>query len=99
MRKFGTQVFGLRCGVLKQGDDLIQIVVDTVLNSGLEIKDRDVLGITESIVARCEGNYVTIDEVAEEIKKLSHNAEMIAVCQSSNRQESCPQAPDCDADA
>ena len=81
MRKFGTQVFGLRCGVLKQGDDLIQIVVDTVLNSGLEIKDRDVLGITESIVARCEGNYVTIDEVAEEIKKLSHNAEMIAVYQ------------------
>lgn len=79
MRKFGTQVFGLRCGVLKQGDDLVQIVVDTVLNSGLEIKDRDVLGITESIVARCQGNYVTIDEVAEEIRKMSNNAKAIEV--------------------
>ena len=79
MRKIGTTVYGLRAPIVKQGDDLVQIVVDTVLNSGIEIKDRDVLGITESIVARCEGNYVTIDEVAEEIRKLSNNAKAIAV--------------------
>lgn len=79
VRTIGTASYGLRAPIVKQGDDLVQIVVDTVLNSGLEIKDRDVLGITESIVARCEGNYVTIDEVAEEIKNISDNAENIHV--------------------
>lgn len=79
MRTIGTASYGLRAPIVKQGDDLVQIVVDTVLNSGLEIKDRDVLGITESIVARNQGNYVTVDEVAEEIKKMSNNADMIEV--------------------
>ena len=78
-RTVGTAAYGLRAPIVKQGDDLVKIVVDTVLNSGLEIKDKDVLGITESIVARCEGNYVTIDEVAEEIKKISKEADVIDV--------------------
>ena len=78
-RTIGTSVYGLRAPIVKQGDDLVQIVVDTLLNSGLEIKDRDVLGITESIVARNQGNYVTIDEIAEEIRKMSNNTEIIEV--------------------
>lgn len=81
MRTIGTASYGLRAPIVKQGDDLIEIIVNTVLNSGLEIKDRDVLGITESIVARCEGNYVTIDEVAEEIRQKSSNADWILVYQ------------------
>ena len=79
VRTIGTASYGLRAPIVKQGDNLVQIVVDTLLNSGLEIKDRDVLGITESIVARCQGNYVTIDEVAEDIRKLSNNADVIFV--------------------
>lgn len=79
MRTIGTASYGLRAPIVKQGDDLIEIIVNTVLNSGLEIKDRDVLGITESIVARCEGNYVTIDEVAEEVRKISDNADVIII--------------------
>ena len=78
-RTIGTSVYGRRAPIVKQGDDLVQIVVDTLLNSGLEIKDRDVLGITESIVARNQGNYVTIDEIAEEIRKMSNNTEIIEV--------------------
>lgn len=78
-RTIGTAVYGLRAPIVKQGDDLVQIVVDTLLNSGLEIKDRDVLGITESIVARCQGNYVTIDEVAEEVRKISNKADVIII--------------------
>ena len=78
-RTIGTAAYGLRAPIVKTGDDLIQIIVETVLKSGLEIKDRDVLGITESIVARCEGNYVTIDEVAEEIRNISNNADTILV--------------------
>lgn len=79
VRTIGTASYGLRAPILKTGDDLVGIIVDTVLKSGLEIRDRDVLGITESIVARCEGNYVTIDEVAEEIRKISNNADFIYV--------------------
>lgn len=79
MRTIGTASYGLRAPIIKQGDNLIQIVVNTVLNSGLEIKDKDVLGITESIVARCEGNYITLNEVAEEVKKISNNANTILV--------------------
>ena len=79
MRTIGTASYGLRAPIVKQGDDLIKIIVDTVLNSGLEIKDKDVLGITESIVARCQGNYVTIDEVAEEVRKISDNADVIII--------------------
>ena len=78
-RTIGTAVYGLRAPIVKQSDDLVEIIVDTVLNSGLEIKDRDVLGITESIVARNQGNYVTIDEVAQEIKEMSNTAEVIEV--------------------
>ena len=78
-RKIGTSVYGLRAPILKQGDNLEEIVVDTLLNSGIEIRDRDVLGITESIVARCEGNYVTVDEVAEDIKKKFNNPVRLCV--------------------
>ena len=73
MRKFGVQATGLLAPIIRQGDNLEKIVVDTVLNSGLTIEDGDVVGITESIVARAEGNYVTIDEVAEDIKKVLYN--------------------------
>lgn len=79
VRTIGTAAYGLRAPIVKQGDDLAKIVVDTVLNSGLEIKDRDVLGITESIVARNEGNYVTLDEVAGEIKNKLDNPSVILV--------------------
>ena len=70
MRKFGVQATGLLAPIIREGDNLEKIVTDTVLNSGLTIEDGDVLGITESVVARAEGNYVTIDEVAEDIKRV-----------------------------
>lgn len=79
VRTIGTAAYGLRAPIVKQGDDLVQIVVDTVINSGLHLRDRDVLGITESIVARNQGNYVTLDEVAEEIKTKLDNPSMIVV--------------------
>ena len=70
MKKFGVQSIGLVAPIIREGDNLAEIVTDTVLNSGLEIDDNDVIGITESVVARAEGNYVTVDEVAEDIKKV-----------------------------
>ena len=79
MRTVGTSTYGLICPIFKEGDDLCEIISNTILNSGLTIDDRDVVGITESIVARSEGNYVSVDEVAESVKKVFNNPKDILV--------------------
>lgn len=65
VRTVGTTARGIRAPIIKEGDDIVDIVVNSVLNSAkcenYEIKDRDVIGITESLVARAQGNYATID--------------------------------------
>lgn len=73
MKKFGVQSIGLIAPIIREGDNLKRIVVDTVLDSGIKIEDKDIIGITESVVARAQGNYVTIDEVAEDIKRQLNN--------------------------
>jgi len=71
-RMVGTVVRGLRAPIMKEGDDIVKIVVDTVLKAaeaeGFSIKDRDIVAITESVVARTQGNYADIDAIAEDIK-------------------------------
>ncbi len=79
MRTIGTAAFGLRAPIFKQGDDVAQIVTDIVLNSGIEIHDKDIVAITEAVMGRTQGNYATVDEIAEDIKKLTNNAKSIAV--------------------
>lgn len=77
-RKVGTVARGIRCPIIRQGDDLAAIVVDSVMDAckseGFELRDRDVVSITESIVARAQGNYATVDDIAADIKaKFSDN--------------------------
>lgn len=71
-RVVGTVVRGLRGPIINNGDDIVEIVVDTVLNAaeveGLTIEDRDIVTLTESIVARAQGNYASIDAIAADIK-------------------------------
>ncbi len=71
-RAVGTVVRGLRAPIINQGDDIEQVVVDTVLNAakteGFSINDRDIVTITESIVARAQGNYASVDDIATDIK-------------------------------
>ncbi|CEG29446.1 coenzyme F420-0:L-glutamate ligase [Bacillus sp. B-jedd] len=71
-RAVGTVVRGLRGPIINKGDNIEQIVVDTVINAakveGFSIEDRDIITITESIVARAQGNYATIDDIAADIK-------------------------------
>ena len=76
-KTFGVQSIGLVAPIIRQGDDLAEIVTETVLNSGIKIEDKDIIGITESVVARAQGNYVTIDEVAEDIKRVMGKPETI----------------------
>lgn len=72
-RRVGTVSRGIRAPIIREGDDLCNIVVASVLEAGksdnFELKDKDVISITESVVARSQGNYVTIDEVAADVKK------------------------------
>lgn len=71
-RLVGTVSRGVRAPIIRQGDDLVKIVVDSVLNASkaenFEIRDRDVIAVTEAIVARAQGNYAHIDNIAEDVK-------------------------------
>ena len=78
-KKYGVSSTGLIAPIIRKGDDLCQIVCDTVLNAINNIEDRDIIGITESVVARAQGNYVTVDVVAEDIKKKFNNPKNIHV--------------------
>ena len=69
---YGTVSRGIKLPIIKQGDDLANIVVGNVLAAAkeapFELHDRDVIAITESIVARCQGNYASVDDIAADIK-------------------------------
>ena len=71
-RKVGTVSRGIRCPIFREGDDLAKIVTDCVLEAaeseGFEMRDRDVISITESIVARVQGNYCSVDDIAADVK-------------------------------
>lgn len=71
-RVVGTVVRGLRSPIIHNGDNIEEIVVDTVLNAseieGFSFRDRDIVSITESIVARAQGNYATVDQIAIDVQ-------------------------------
>ena len=71
-RRVGTISRGIRCPIIREGDDLAVIVADSVLEAaeaeGFELRDRDVISITESIVARAQGNYASVDDIAADVK-------------------------------
>ncbi|MBO5796936.1 MAG: coenzyme F420-0:L-glutamate ligase [Clostridia bacterium] len=71
-RKIGTVSRGVRCPIIREGDDLCQIVTASVIEAaeseGFELRDRDVVAMTESIVARAQGNYATVDDIAADVK-------------------------------
>ncbi len=71
-RRVGTVSRGIRCPIIREGDDLAKIVADSVIEAaeceGFSLRDRDVISITESIVARAQGNYASVDDIAEDVK-------------------------------
>ena len=72
-RMVGTVSRGVRAPIIREGDDLAAIVVDSVLNAsqaaGFDIRDRDVVAVTEAVVARAQGNYASIDAIAADVKE------------------------------
>ena len=72
VRLVGTVSRGIRCPIIRQGDDLAAIVADSVLaaanSEGFSLRNRDVISLTESIVARAQGNYASVDDIAADVK-------------------------------
>ena len=71
-RRVGTVSRGIRCPIIRKGDDLAAIVADSVLEAaeaeGFSLRDRDVISVTESVVARSQGNYCTVDDIAKDVR-------------------------------
>ena len=71
-RRVGTVSRGIRLPIIRQGDNLAEIVADSVLaaaeSEGFEMRDRDVIAITESIVARSQGNYASVKDIAADVR-------------------------------
>ena len=71
-RMVGTVSRGLRAPIIRNGDDIVEIVTNSVLKAsaddGFEIRDRDVVAMTEAIVARAQGNYASVDNIADDVR-------------------------------
>ena len=72
-RKVGTISRGIRCPIIREGDDLAKIVVDSVLEAAqsenFSIHDRDVISVTESVVARAQGNYASVSAISKDVRE------------------------------
>ena len=72
-RRVGTISRGIRCPIIREGDNLANIVVESVLDAatseGFELRDRDVISLTESIVARAQGNYASVEAIASDVRE------------------------------
>ena len=72
IRCVGTVSRGIRCPIIREGDDLASIVADSVLKAadseGFALRDRDIIAVTESVVARSQGNYATVDDIAADVR-------------------------------
>ena len=71
-RTIGTISRGVRAPIIREGDDIVEIVTNCILEAseedGFEIRDRDIVAMTEAIVARAQGNYATVDNIADDVK-------------------------------
>ncbi len=83
MRNVGTVVRGIRTPIIKEGDDLAKIVVDSLLKASksekFEFEDRDIVAITEAVVGISEGNFATLDQIAKDIRNKFNNSDHIGL--------------------
>ncbi|MFZ2539593.1 MAG: coenzyme F420-0:L-glutamate ligase, partial [Oscillospiraceae bacterium] len=71
-RKVGTVVRGVRAPIIREGDDLSEIVVNSIMDAqaseGFSFNDKDIVAITEAVVARSQGNYASVNNIATDVK-------------------------------
>ena len=74
-RLVGTVSRGIRAPIIREGDDIAKLVTESVLAAsadpewGFKVRDRDIIAMTEAIVARAQGNYATVDDIAADVKE------------------------------
>ena len=99
MRTVGTVSRGVRCPVIREGDDLVQIVTQSILEcaeeQGIAFQDRDIVAVTEAVVARAQGNYATTDEIAQDCRE-KFGADEIAITFPDHEPESHCHLPEGD---
>ena len=82
-RRVGTVSRGIRCPIIREGEDLATIVSESVLlaaeSEGFELRDRDVISVTESVVARAQGNYASVEDIANDLRAKLDGVETIGV--------------------
>lgn len=80
MRLVGTTVRGIRTPIIKEGDNLAEIVTESVINAskeeGFNLKDKDIIAVTEAVVGISEGNYVTVDDIVKDLESKYPNKEV-----------------------
>ena len=64
----GVKSIGIKTPLIREGDDIVSIVIDSVLKTNIKLNNKDIIGITESVIARSTGNFVTVDDIAEDVK-------------------------------
>ncbi len=86
MRYVGTVSRGIRLPVVTQGDDIIKLISESIIKAsecekgGFEIKERDVIGVTESLVARSQGNYVTLRDISDDVARKFPEGDAAIIC-------------------
>lgn len=82
-RRVGTVSRGIRCPIIREGDDLAEIVTNSVLEAaeyeGFPLYDKDVISMTESIVARAQGNYASVQDIADDVRTKLNGADTVGV--------------------
>ena len=82
-RMFGTVSRGVRAPIIRQGDNLVEIVTSSVLDAakseGIELRNRDIVAMTEAIVARAQGNYASVDDIAEDVRAKFPSGELAVI--------------------
>ena len=72
-RMIGTISRGVRTPIIRTGDNLVEMVTDSIIEAavdgGYEIQDRDIVAMTEAIVARAQGNYASVDNIAKDVNQ------------------------------
>ncbi|MBQ1871557.1 MAG: coenzyme F420-0:L-glutamate ligase, partial [Lachnospiraceae bacterium] len=73
MRTIGTVARGVRCPIIREGDDIARITADAIIEAWKDAAiiphDRDIVAVTESVVARAQGNYATVDQIAKDVRE------------------------------
>lgn len=73
MRTYGTCCYGVRAPIIRPGDNLVEIVADSVLDmvsqKNIKLKEKDIIAVTEAIVAKSQNNFASLDDIAEDVKK------------------------------